>query len=126
MVPCCERRVSHPLHSPNVSSVRLLLILNQIKCHSAGPGTSPSCFTSSDAFVFFYFRFCWLMCGICMFYLLWFNMLADWRFGLEVRLCILHGIRSVRTDVLSRVFMLPPMGPVLGLDLGLAPDPLQP
>lgn len=39
-----------------------------------------------------------------MFYLLWFNMPADWRFGLEVRVCILHGIRSARTDDLSRVF----------------------
>lgn len=61
-----------------------------------------------------------------MFYLLWFNMPADSRFGLEVRVCILHGIGSVRTDDLSRVYMLPSMQPVLGLDLGLAPDPLQP
>lgn len=39
-VTCSESRVTHPFYSPNVSSVRLLLMLNQRKRHSAVPGTS--------------------------------------------------------------------------------------
>lgn len=41
---CSESGVSHPLHLPNVSSIRLLLRLNGRKRRPAVPGTLPSHF----------------------------------------------------------------------------------
>lgn len=64
---------------------------------------------------FFYFRFCWLMCGV------WRTGGLGWRFG-----CVSYMASALYGPTTYRgVFILPPMRPVLGLDLGLAPDPLQ-